>query len=484
MNKNNSNVLFVVMDTARKKNLTPYGYEKNTTPFLEEFSQGSVVFDNAVSQAPWTLPSHASMFTGKYPSEHGATQESPYLETEDTLASHMNSQGYNTAIFSANAWISPHTGLAEGYERANNFFGALPNRFESGLAKAWQRINSSDRLQRVAGKIVRLGDWIYTNWSSDESSSFTPQAVDSAKDFMRESEDPFFLTMNLLDPHLPYEPPMENVRNVHDMDERPDICQNSKQFNSGARDIDESEWEDIRALYDGELNFLDQQLESLYNWMEERGLTENTLIVVCSDHGELLGEHDLYGHEFGMYEELINVPLMIEHPDMEGRRTSQNVELMDLYHTILNFAGAEDGYVKERCIFHDEYRSESSERLQYPEATFSEYSRPIIEQDQLRSIAKSSGIEIGDESRFNSRMYTVRNDGMKLTQIEHIKNEVFNISEDPMEQDNLQGSYEGELDEMIRENKNFGNVETGESPGIDAVNDSIKDRLSDLGYME
>lgn len=108
----NKNVLLVVMDTARKKNLTPYGYERNTTPFLEDFSEESVVFDNAISQAPWTLPSHASMFTGEYPSQHGATQESPYLEKEDTLASHMSDEGYRTAIYSANAWISPHTGLA------------------------------------------------------------------------------------------------------------------------------------------------------------------------------------------------------------------------------------------------------------------------------------------------------------------------------------------------------------------------------------
>jgi arylsulfatase A-like enzyme len=478
------NVLLVVMDTARKKNLTPYGYERNTTPFLEDFSEESVVFDNATSQAPWTLPSHASMFTGEYPSQHGATQESPYLEKGDTLASHMSDEGYRTAIYSANAWISPHTGLARGYDEANNFFGALPNRMEGILSGAWKKINDSDRLQTMASKIVSFGAWIYENFSSNDVSSFTPDAIESSKKFMKKNDKPFFLTVNLLDPHLPYKPPIENIKNVSNLDERPEICQNSKQYNSGAVDINDEDWNNIRAMYDGELNFLDQQLESLHKWMNDRNILKDTMVIICSDHGELLGEHNLYGHEFGMYEELVNVPLMISHPTEEEGRVDKPVELLDLYHTILDFAGS-DEFNEERSIFNSNYREDSTQSLPYPECAFSEYARPIIELEQLRSISSSSNIDISKNSRFDSRMYSVRKDGMKLIRIENVKDEMYNLSEDKEEENNLiEQEDSSDMYKRIAENENIGNLEAGKSPGIDAVDNSIKDRLSDLGYLE
>lgn len=484
MENDKKNVLLVVMDTARKKNLTPYGYERDTTPFLEEFSKDSVVFDNATSQAPWTLPSHASMFTGKYPSQHGATQESPYLEEEDTLASHMSDEGYRTAIYSANAWISPHTGLAKGYDEANNFFGALPNRMEGILSGAWKKINDSDRLQKAASKIVSFGAWIYENFSSSDVSSFTPDAIDSSKEFMEKNDRPFFLTLNLLDPHLPYKPPTENIENVSEMSKRPEICQNSKKYNSGAVDINEEHWRHIRAMYDGELNFLDQQLESLHKWMDEKNILEDTMVIICSDHGELLGEHELYGHEFGMYKELINVPLMINHPEEQERRVEKPVELLDLYHTILDFAGSSE-FEKERSIFNSSYRKSSSKSLPYPECTFSEYARPIVELEQLKSIAGSSNTEIPRNSRFDSRMYSVKRNSMKLIQIENTRDELYDLSEDKDEDENLiEQEDPSDMYERIAENKNIGNLEAGESPGIEAVDNSIKDRLSDLGYLE
>lgn len=478
------NLLLLVMDTARKRNLTPYGYDKDTTPFLQKFSDESVVFDNAYSQAPWTLPSHASIFTGKYPSQHGATQESPYLETDETLASKLSSNGYRTGIFSANAWISPHTGLASGYDEANNFFGVLPNKFESGLAKTWKKMNDNRRLKPVANKLVKFGNWIYENWSSDDGESFTPEAIEKSKQFIDRNDEPFFLTLNLLDTHLPYKPPMENVRNIYDIGERPEICQNSKKYNSGAIDIDKKEWRNIRRLYDGELNFLDEQIKSLYGWMESENILENTMVVICSDHGELLGEHNLYGHEFAMYDELLNVPLMIRHPYIGSSRTEDTVELVDLYDTILEFADVND-FRPERSIFNDKYRSDSKDYIQYPNAAFSEYAQPLVEIEQLESIAESAGIDIPENSRFNSRFYTVHSEDMKLIDAEKIQDEIYNVSTDPREQNNLIDEYEAsELYDMIAKNSSIGNLNIGESPGVDAVDDSIKDRLSDLGYLE
>jgi len=94
-----TNVLFVVLDTVRKDHLSVYGYEEPTTPRLAEFAEEAAVFENAVAPAPWTLPVHASLFTGLYPSEHGATQETPYLEGATTLAESLSAAGYDTACY-------------------------------------------------------------------------------------------------------------------------------------------------------------------------------------------------------------------------------------------------------------------------------------------------------------------------------------------------------------------------------------------------
>ena len=139
------NVLFVVMDTVRKDHLTPYGYDRPTTPTLAGFAEEALVHEQAVAQAPWTLPVHASMFTGLYPAEHTATQEAPYLpEDIGTLAEALSAAGYATACYSSNAWITPYTRLTAGFDRQDNFFEVLPGEALSGLAAdLWQRVLDS-----------------------------------------------------------------------------------------------------------------------------------------------------------------------------------------------------------------------------------------------------------------------------------------------------------------------------------------------------
>ena len=129
-----ANVLFVVMDTVRKDHLGPYGYDEPTTPGLDDFATEATVFEQAVAPAPWTLPVHASLFTGLYPHQHGADQENPYLEGTTTLAQTLSAAGYDTACYSSNAWITPYTRLTDGFDDQDNFFEVLPGeRFEGSL---------------------------------------------------------------------------------------------------------------------------------------------------------------------------------------------------------------------------------------------------------------------------------------------------------------------------------------------------------------
>ena len=147
--------------------------------------------------------------------------------------------------------------------------------------------------------------------------------------------------LNLMDAHLPYHPPEEFAEEFAPGVDSADICQNSKEYNSGARDIDDDEWDAIRGLYDAEIAHIDAELTRLFDWLKSEDLWDDTAVVVCADHGELHGEHDLYGHEFCIYDPLVNVPLMVKDPELDPGRDEGQVELLDLYHTVLDVAGVE-----------------------------------------------------------------------------------------------------------------------------------------------
>ena len=288
-----SNLLFVVLDTVRKDRLGPYGHERETTPTLDRFAQGATVFESAVAPAPWTLPVHASLFTGRYPSHHEATQESPYLEADRTLATLLGAAGYDTACYSSNAWITPYTGLTDGFDDHASFFEALPRDVFSGpLARAWRTINDNDYLRSIASKLVRLGAMAHARFaSSPEADSKTPAVIDRAKSFIdaSDSDRGWFVFLNLMDAHLPYHP-LDAYREEFAPGVDPDsVCQLSKAYNAGVRDIDSEEWTAIRQLYDAEIAHMDAQLGRLFEWLRETDQWENTTVVVCADHGELHG---------------------------------------------------------------------------------------------------------------------------------------------------------------------------------------------------
>src|SRR6056297_3902660 len=155
------NVVFVVMDTVRKSQLSVYGYDRPTTPGLERFADEAAVFEQAVSPAPWTLPVHASLFTGLYPSQHGASQETPYLEGATTLAETL-SPTHATSCYSSNAWITPYTHLTDGFDDQDNFFEVMPADFLSGpIATAWKAMNDNERLRKAADYLVSVGNKIH-----------------------------------------------------------------------------------------------------------------------------------------------------------------------------------------------------------------------------------------------------------------------------------------------------------------------------------
>jgi len=482
------NVLFVVMDTVRKDRLSVYGHDRKTTPALESLAEEAAVFEEALAPAPWTLPVHASMFTGQYPSEHGASQENPYLEGTTTLAESLDRP---SACYSSNAWITPYTGLTAGFSDQDNFFQVMPGEFLSGpLARAWRAMNDSDRLRGVADRLVEIGNRFHEYFAGGEGAdSKTPQAIDRTIDFIDDNEE-YFAFINLMDAHLPYHPPEEYAEQFAPGVDSTEVCQNSKEYNCGARDIDDAEWEAIRGLYDAEIRHVDAQLDRLFSWMREAGEWEDTLVIVCADHGELHGEHGIYGHEFCIYDPLINVPLLVKHPDLPAERRTDQVELLDLYHTVLDHAGADaspagEPFDPERSLLSPEYRTFEGADLGYVE-----YYRPVVELNQLESKAKAAGIDLDPDSRFYSRMRAARRTDAKYVHNERIDDEFYRLDDDPGETENRHGEgdpAEADLWEALADFAARVGAEWGDAPEedvLDDMDDETQDRLRDLGYLE
>lgn len=297
------NLVFIVLDTVRADRLSLYGHQRDTTPFLDLVAEKGVLFKRAYTPSPWTLPSHASMFTGRYPVEHNCVHGSLWLDERfETLAEKLSAKGYVNLAFSANPWISSFTNLDQGFHvlrHAEVLFHEEP-RF-SGQAVA-----------RPAKALVG---------ASGPADSGAQEGIRVSKHWLKSAardDRPFFLFLNFMEAHLPY--PHEEGAYYFFMDParaRQEL--NKMEFNwlaydAGLRDLGASDKEKLRMWYDGSIHYLDRRLEELFRELRMQGLREDTLVVVVSDHGENIGFHNLWGHEFSMYHGLLHVPLIISFP--------------------------------------------------------------------------------------------------------------------------------------------------------------------------
>ena len=527
------NVLFVVMDTVKKDHLSPYGYDRPTTPTLDSFTTDATVFEEAVAPAPWTLPVHSSLFTGLYPSQHGASQENPYLEGATTIAQTLSAAGYQTACYSSNAWITPYTHLTDGFDDQDNFFEVIPGEFLSGpLARAWKTLNDNESLRVLADKLVSLGNVAHEYFAGGEGAdSKTPAVIDRTIEFIDNTDGEFFTFINLMDAHLPYHPPASFREEFAPDVDSSAVCQNSKEYNAGARSIDAEEWADIQALYDAEIAHIDAQLGRLFGWLQQEGLWDETMVIVCADHGELHGEHGIYGHEFCLYDQLVNVPLLIKHPQLDAARRHDQVELIDLYHTVLDAADVDGGNPSapgETAIARDQTRSLLSDSYREFEShagspepdpaqqssngsyAFIEYSRPVVELKQLEEKAAAAGVSISEDSRFYSRMRAARRTDAKYVRIDRIPDEAYRLDSDPDERNSVADAMNADttdIDMNMETNADaiteteatltaFESAVGGAWTDADGVSDDVTDdtvaemdadaqeRLRDLGYLE
>jgi arylsulfatase A-like enzyme len=291
------NVLLVVIDTLRADHLDLYGYERETAPRLAELAAGGVTFDRAVSQAPTTVPSHATMFTGRYPRQHmTVSYRTPLPPAEVTLAELFGAHGWRTFGVAASERFDPDSGFRQGFET----FDLM--------------------LERSDAK------------RSAEVSRVTRQRLDS------DDERPFFGFVHYMEPHASYDPPPWLATRFHPgLDELPPVMTGKYLRDHVEPDADVPagivDW--LEALYDAEILSLDGQLGELFDALDELGLADDTLVVLTSDHGEEFKEHGLFLHH-QLHVEVLEVPLVFRWPARlpAGVRLERPVELAGLLPTL------------------------------------------------------------------------------------------------------------------------------------------------------
>jgi arylsulfatase A-like enzyme len=250
------NIVLITLDTTRADHLPCYGYSGVKTPHLDALAREGIVFEQCASSSPLTLPSHASMMTGLYPTYHNVRVNGNTAVSQEhlTLAELFAQQGYQCGAFIGAFVLDGRWGLKQGFHHYDDYFDL----------KKYKQIDLG-MVQRPANEII------------DASLAWLE----------KQKGKPFFAWIHLYDPHIPYEPPEPYF----------------SEYNNGRF-----------GLYDGEIAFTDEQIGRVISWLNQNGLNRNTMIAIMGDHGEGLGDHNEMTHGYFIYDYAVHVPFLIVTP--------------------------------------------------------------------------------------------------------------------------------------------------------------------------
>lgn len=322
------NVLLIILDTVRSATLSLYGYERPTSPHLERLASGGVVFANAFSTAPWTLPSHASIFTGHQARDVSADWDTPLDDAQPTLAELLRDRGYRTGGFVGNRlYAGPHSGLGRGFLRYDADVISVSEILRS--ASFGRFLGESDWFRRLTGYEDVLG--------RKHAQSVSGQFLD----WLGESRDrPFFAFLNYYDAHDPYLPPRDVAARFETTERRcvpADISAGTVKT--------EADLVQCLDAYAGAIANLDAHLAQVFEELQRRGLLDNTVVIITSDHGEEFGEHGLANHGRSLYLPALHIPLLISYAERvpAGAVVNEPVSVRDIPATVLDLLGVDSG---------------------------------------------------------------------------------------------------------------------------------------------
>jgi arylsulfatase A-like enzyme len=320
-------VVLVVLDTVRAQSVTAYGHARDTSPTLDAIAREGALFEDATSPSTWSLPSHASLFTGRYPSSHRAYGQPSFLDDRfPTLAEVLAARGYDTHCFTANPWISDGLGLTRGF---------------AGQDESWKAKRGLFGLAGLLLDRIGLGE-------SDKGGAAVAERFAAWRSARPADARPSFVFLNFLEAHFPYHQLPRAYRDRYTDRPAPELREISlailgQQF--GGPDVDAAAvGEPARDLYDGGVAYTDALLRSVVDALRAAGTLDRTVLVVLADHGEILGEHGgFFGHGPSLYQYMVGVPLVVRYPARiaGGTRVAAPVSTLGVFATILDLAEIE-----------------------------------------------------------------------------------------------------------------------------------------------
>ncbi len=520
------NVLLIVLDTLRADRMSCYGYHRSTTPVLDEFAEEATLFERAIVPGQWTIPSHASLFTGEYPTTHMTTQIHDTLsESLVTLAELLHGSGYKTVGFCNNPLLGVvDNELDRGFEEFYNYGGAIPNYPDilQSRPKLWGRLLERyiRLMRRITGPIqnqlahdslllrIAMHPRIVPLWQ--DSVNFKGNTKRSLRDLVgylrahrgREDERPLFAFVNLMETHLPYRPPARFIQEFAPYYEKDRRAQEfMRNYNLEhyrwmiplTEPLSELSDRTLNDLYDAEVAYQDRLLRRLFQDLQKPEVRDNTVVVITSDHGEGLNNHDFVGHSLVAYDDLVHIPLIVSYPGLypARKRVSATVSTRRVFHSILQATGASPGGesldrppidVEGLSLTGALNGSAPQEKVVFAEAYTPDTLLALMENENPTAI---------DAFRCRSMRRAAFEGHRKLITVGDEPDELFDVSEDPGETRNLLrkhpeevGRLQAALTEFTRvaQERRPANWESARRLSLD--NEEISDRLRALGYIE
>jgi len=419
------NIVLITIDTLRADHLGSYGYPRPSSPSIDQLAESGLLFERALSAAPWTLPSMASLHTSLYPAEHGAIgARTPLPDDLTTLAESLQDVGYDTTGFVTHVFVGRRYGLAQGFHA-----------FDESLVRGHEAVTSEELTANVLQYLRRLG------------------------------REPFFLWVHYFDPHFSYmrhpefdfvEANTSPVRLTYEelLAAEPALRDDGVP--------DPFSVETVESIYDEEIAFTDAAIGRLLEGIERLDLDRPIVTALTADHGEYFMERGRFGHGRDVYDELIHVPLIISgdiDETLKGHRFSEAVEVASLAHTLAELGQVEDNPFQGEDLL-------------------------AVNDRERRTVFSYGCYAWGTDER----KIMVESEGWKLIQhLDDNRFELYDVGRDPQELENhwsretgtaaaAKKALHAALDE-------FAQSQGGQTPSIDLAPEEIE-RLEALGYVQ
>ncbi len=522
-------IVFIVLDTHRADRLSCYGYPRDTTPHIDEFAESGTLFERAIVPAQWTIPSHASLFTGEYPTTHMTLQIYDALGKDQiTLAELLNRNGYRTVGFCNNPLLGVvQNDLDRGFEEFYNYGGAVPNppdisksrpkwlgRLFESYVRLMRRITvpiqnqfaRNNLLLRIAMNPFLSSLWLrHANFKGDTRRSLRDVVGYIRTHRSAKTHRPLFAFINLMETHLPYWPPPRFIRKFapyywRDREARDFMryynTQTYRWMIPLTQPLSDVADRTLNDLHDAEVAYQDHLLHRLFEYLNEPDVRDNTMVIITSDHGEGMNHHNFVGHSLVAYDDLVRVPLIIRYPRLypAGKRVSSLVSTRRLFHSVLEAAGISpngnstegtqgapidvEGLSLTRSV-----DGPDPER----ETVFAEAYTP----DTLLTLMENQDPAAIDTFRCRSMRRSAYRGRYKLITVGDEPDELFDVVNDPAETRNLLDEH---LDEAVQlknilntfveqaQQRRPANWEASHQLNLD--DEALTERLRALGYIE